>query len=75
MRTSFSSHNGGVYNTAVVLRDEDAGTAEAPPPRHAGCGCGGTPAALGGQLGKLASALDTVGWNHHQVPAAERVLT
>ena len=77
MRTNFSSHNGGVHNTAVVQRDGATDERPGAPAGHVSGprGRAGKPAAVGGQLGRVVSALDQVGWNHHRVPAAERIVT
>jgi hypothetical protein len=37
-----------------------------------GSGKGAKASGLGGQIGRLAEALNTVGWNHNQVPQDER---
>lgn len=69
MKTTFATHNGCVSNTAVTTSAPYA-------PPHAPLG-ETAPAVsgsgLGGQIGELAAALNTIGWNHNQVPAAERV--
>jgi hypothetical protein len=70
METIFATHNGCVANTACV-------TTGLQPPAHAPAEvpASSEPVAsgLGGQIGELTAALNTIGWNHHQVPQDERV--
>ena len=75
MKTVYASQGGFVSNTAVVDTNILKNPAEAHPPappfhshpqETAGSG-------LGGDIGKLAAALDTIGWNHGQVPRDERM--
>ncbi len=75
MKTVFASQSGFVANTAVVDTDFLKNPAEAHPPAH-GYGHAaseGTGSGLGGDIGRLAAALDTVGWNHGHVPPEERM--
>ena len=75
MKTVYASQGGFVSNTAVVDTNILKNPAEVHPPappfhshpqETAGSG-------LGGDIGKLAAALDTIGWNHGQVPRDERM--
>ena len=75
MKTVFASQGGFVANTAVVDTDFLRNPAEAHPAvpaPHAAAGDEGG-SGLGGDIGRLAAALNTVGWNHGQVPRDERM--
>ena len=72
MRTLFASHNGGVANTAVAPAhsaglEPNGKRAPAPGPVKG--------SAVGGQLGRITTAIGLVGWNEYKVPAGERVVT
>ncbi len=73
MPTMFASHNGGVANTAIVKRDAPESEMAA----VAGSASHSVPllSIVGGQLGRVTAAINSVGWNHHQVPRSERVTT
>ena len=75
MKTVFASQGGFVSNTAVVDSDILKNPAEVHPPGPVSYGAaseeGGS--GLGGDIGRLAAALNTVGWNHGQVPPDERM--
>jgi len=72
MQTTFATQNGCVRNTAVTTT-----APHAPPhvPVHHGeaTHSAATGSGLGGQIGELTAALNTIGWNHNQVPPNERV--
>ncbi len=75
MKTVFASQGGFVSNTAVVDSDMMKNPADAHPPGPVNYGStteDGT-SGLGGDIGRLAAALNTVGWNHGQVPRDERM--
>ena len=75
METVFASQSGFVANTAVVDPGFLKNPAEHPPSypaaQSAATEAGGS--GLGGEIGRLAAALNTVGWNHGQVPHDERM--
>ena len=72
METVFATHSGCVRNTCVVTsRKMKQKHESAHHDEHADAASGQS--GLGGQLGKLFAAVNIVGWNHHQVPADERV--
>ena len=69
MEAVFATHNGCIRNTAVVKTAPRAGAQGHPVHHEAASASSG----LGGQIGELTAALNVIGWNHHQVPAAERI--
>ena len=73
MKTVFSSQGGFVTNTAVVDPNGLKNPAEVHPPAPAVASGTGQGSGLGGDIGRLAAALNTVGWNHGQVPPDERM--
>ena len=72
MRTLFASHNGGVVSTAVVPAHEGRVGAEA---KRTAPSIPVKGSAVGGQLGRITTAIGLVGWNEYKVPAGERVVT
>ncbi|MEI6560043.1 MAG: hypothetical protein WCO00_16720 [Rhodospirillaceae bacterium] len=73
MRTVFASQGGFVSNTAVVDPNTLKNPATVAPPAPAAHAAEAEGSGLGGEIGKLAAALNTVGWNHGQVPRDERM--
>ncbi len=75
MKTVYASQGGFVANTAVVDSDTLRNPAEVRPQAGASksAGAEGCDSGLGGDIGRLAAALNTVGWNHGQVPRDERM--
>ncbi|MEI8394347.1 MAG: hypothetical protein WCF85_06395 [Rhodospirillaceae bacterium] len=72
METVFATHNGCVRNTGTGSPTPQSAAQARHRHEPVVASSAGTPSGLGGQIGELAAALETVGWNHHQVPAAER---
>ena len=73
MQTVFSSQGGFVSNTAVVDPNGLKNPTEAHHPVPLASSSAGHGSGLGGDIGRLAAALNTVGWNHGQVPLDERM--
>jgi len=70
METIFATHCGGVCNTAVIS------SAPQPAPvhsRHSEVAGEASESGLGGQIAEVMASINAVGWNHNQVPEAERV--
>ncbi len=76
MKTVFASQGGFVANTAVIDSVTLKNPAESQPPvvssAYPTTGAG-QESGLGGDIGRLAAALNTIGWNHGQVPHDERM--
>ncbi|MEI6987251.1 MAG: hypothetical protein WCK65_14095 [Rhodospirillaceae bacterium] len=74
MNTFFASNTGFVRNTAVVdSRHHTTSHHTAPVAVKVPQPATVTGSGLGGEIGRLAAALETVGWNHNQVPLNERL--
>jgi hypothetical protein len=69
MEAVFATQSGCVCNTTASSR---ARLTAAPAAAH-GTAPAGVGSGLGGQIGELAAALNTVGWNHNRVPPEERI--
>jgi len=73
METVFASQSGCVRNTTETVRSQHPAAAVQLHHGDTLHAPAGTPSGLGGQIGELAAALNTIGWNHNQVPPEERI--
>ena len=73
METVFATQSGCVRNTTEAAKNLPPGAAAQVHHAEAHHAPAGTPSGLGGQIGELAAALNTIGWNHNQVPPDERI--
>jgi len=74
MTTVFATYSGCVQNTCIVdHRGNQSNSCASNHESPAELASVDHESGLGGQIGKLFAAVNTVGWNHHQVPPGERV--
>lgn len=74
MTTVFATYSGCVQNTCIVdHRGNQSISNETTHDNVTDSATADHDSGLGGQIGKLFAAVNTVGWNHHQVPPGERI--